>query len=54
MSKLSELMSRSAKMLKQETAPRSEKIKAFQQRVDDPIDLSNNVVDTIMRRMVGG
>ena len=53
MSRLSEMMARGAKILKQETEPRAAMVEQFKQRVDEPVDLSDTVVDTIMQRMFG-
>lgn len=51
MSRLSEMMARGAKMLKQESEPRADMVQRFKQSVDEPVDLSDSVVDTIMKRM---
>jgi len=53
MSRLSEMMARGAKMLKQENEPRAALVEHFKQSVDEPVDLSDTVVDTIMQRMLG-
>ncbi len=53
MSKLSTLMARSAKDLEDRYVPRQEKVEQFQDDLNNPPNLSDEVIDTIWRRMLG-
>jgi hypothetical protein len=53
MSKLSKLMAHSAKELEARFDVRQEKLAAFKDDLDSPPDLSNTVIDSIWRRMLG-
>ena len=53
MSKLSTLLARSAKDLENHLAVRQEKVAQFRDDVNNPPHLSDEVIDTIWRRMLG-
>jgi hypothetical protein len=53
MSKLSTLMARSAKDLEQHLVVRQDKVDQFRDDLNTPPNLSDEVIDTIWRRMLG-
>ena len=53
MSKLSTLMARSAKDLKSHLVARQDKVDQFRDNLNTPPPLSDEVIDTIWRRMLG-
>ena len=53
MSKLSTLMARSAKDLEDHLAARQDKVDQFRNDLNTPPNLSDEVIDTIWRRMLG-
>jgi hypothetical protein len=53
-SRLSQMMSQSAKDLRSLTAPRSNKVAAFQDRLDEPVKDSIQVTNVIFDHMING
>ena len=53
-SELSQLLSNSMRELSNLTRERADKIAAFKATIDDPVTLSDQVVDTIFERMMNG
>ncbi len=53
-SRLSRLMSRGAGELGSLAQPRSDKVAAYRGTIDEPINLSDHVVNTIFNRMING
>jgi hypothetical protein len=53
MSKLSTLMARSAKDLEDHLVARQDKVDLFRDDLNTPPNLSDEVIDTIWRRMLG-
>jgi hypothetical protein len=53
MSELSAMMSKGARNLHDNAQPRPGKVAEFQQDIDKPVALSDQVIDTIFKRMAG-
>jgi hypothetical protein len=53
-SRLSQLMSKSARQLGEMTRPRADKIAAYRATLDEPVEASPAVVTTILKRMLNG
>jgi hypothetical protein len=52
-SSLGQLMSRSARSLQEALTPRAEVVARYRATLNEPVDLSDEVVKTIVRRMLG-
>ena len=51
MSRLSKLLARSVNDLESQMSPRPEVIRRFKGQIDNPVDLSDSVIDTIYQGM---